>query len=906
MTQLSALVQPARPDGVTGSSAGLRTPAAAVSFFSREAVRFAAVAIQLGLLVLVIRRFDFEGGQFGDVAVLAWFGFLIHHWLPARARLPFFALLSAVSVPLTVGFKIGAAVIIVGLIIIAICHMEWPFWARVLMLVCIGVGLMWLRPTPYGPPVVILASMFMLRVIVYLYDLKHRAAPISLVRASAYFFALPNVCFPLFPLIDYKTFCTTYFNDAPLAIYQRGLRWILRGLVHLLLYRVVYQFLAIDPQDPKQLVDLGSVAQFMVMTFLLYLRISGEFHLVIGMLHLFGFNLPETHHMYLLSTSFMDLWRRINIYWKDFILKIFFYPAYFRVKRLGPTWAMVLATIYAFFFTWVLHAYQLLWLRGGVAGGQEGETLGLLQRLWGWLSWVFSVFTWQDTVFWWLLGALVLASGLWEAKRGRQRALGQTQRTLWSELGRALRTIVVFVTLITLWTLWSLQSMEELGLLLAAARNVTVASVLAILAGLTGLGIAAIVFGHSGAERTEVSRGAKRTAGGSAFWPQTAIVLSGSVAFLLFAAAPHLHAIKDRAIGEVMTSLRQDRLSEMEMNALTRGYYEELDVTRHDVPIRLATQPKPWWPAQKLHRPTNNFFLHEPIPNVTVPVEGQGITFSSVSFNKWGMRGPAHDAEKGIGVFRIAVLGSSWEAGRGVADNENLCCLLEERLNREVRDGSIRRFEVWNFSVEGYGAPQKLMTLQQKVFALEPDLVLFVTYRRENERTGDTLSYVINFGYEPPPSLRRCLYGIYEKAQVQPGVTSRAQVERRIKPYTAEVVEEVFEQFAAECRAHQVPAAFVYRPEIKEFRWLGRAMREEVLAAAAKTGLPILDLSACFAGVEDKDSLMVMPETAYALKSMKREAVDDHPNALGHQLMAEELYKQLHTPEGRALLKARK
>jgi hypothetical protein len=891
---------------MTGSSASLRTPPAAVPFFSRDVVRFAAVALQLGLLVLVIRRFNFDGGQFGDVAVLAWLGFLVHHWLPPRVRMPFFALLSMASITLAVGLKIGAAVIVIGLIIIAICHMEWPFWARILLLSFIGIVLLWLRPTPYGPPVVVLASLFMVRIIAYLYDLKHRTAPISFVRASAYFFMVPNVSFPLFPLVDYKTFCTTYYNDTPFAIYQRGLRWILRGLVHLLLYRVVYQFLEIDPQDPKQLVDLGSVAQFMVMTFLLYLRISGEFHLVIGMLHLFGFNLPETHHMYLLSASFMDLWRRINIYWKDFIQKVFFYPAYFRVKHLGPTWAMVLATIYAFFFTWILHAYQLLWLRGGTVGaGQEGESLTLFQRLGSWFSWVLSVFTWQDTVFWWVLGALVLASGLWEAKRGRKRALSQMQRTFRSDLGRALRTIVTIVTLITLWTFWSLQSMDELSLLLAAARNVTLGSVLAILAGLIGLGIAAIVFGRSGAERTEVSMGAKRTAGGFAFWPQTGIVLAGSIAFLLFAAAPNVAAIRDTAVGEVMTSLRQDRLNEMELNALTRGYYEELDVTRHDVPIRLATQPKPWWPAQRLHKPTFDFMLHEPIANVTVPVEGQGITFRSVSFNKWGMRGPAHDADKGIGVFRIAVLGSSWEAGRGVADNENMCCLLEERLNSEDRNGSTRRFEVWNYSVEGYGAPQKLMALERKVFAIDPDLVLFVTYRRENERTGDTLSYVISLGYQPPESLRQCLDNIYEKADIQPGVTPRPLVERRVKPYLPEVVEDVFKQFADECRARHVPAAFVYRPELKEFRYLGTAMRQEVLTSAAKTGLPILDLTACFVSEPDKDSLMVMPETAYALKSMKREAVDDHPNARGHQMLADELYKQLHSAEGRALLKPR-
>jgi len=60
---------------------------------------------------------------------------------------------------------------------------------------------------------VILGSMFMFRLMIYLYDLKHRTAPFSLAHAVSYFFLLPNVCFPLFPVVDYKTFCSTYYNE---------------------------------------------------------------------------------------------------------------------------------------------------------------------------------------------------------------------------------------------------------------------------------------------------------------------------------------------------------------------------------------------------------------------------------------------------------------------------------------------------------------------------------------------------------------------------------------------------------------------------------------------------------------------------------------------------------------------
>ena len=64
----------------------------------------------------------------------------------------------------------------------------------------------------------------------------------------------------------------------------------------------------------------------MVCNYLLYLQVSGQFHMACGMLHLFGYQLPETHHRYLLATGFTDYWRRINIYWKDFMVRVVFNP----------------------------------------------------------------------------------------------------------------------------------------------------------------------------------------------------------------------------------------------------------------------------------------------------------------------------------------------------------------------------------------------------------------------------------------------------------------------------------------------------------------------------------------------------------------------------------------------------
>ena len=55
--------------------------------------------------------------------------------------------------------------------------------------------------------------MFMFRMIIYLYELKHIKKPESLVDTLSYFFLLPNYCFMHFPVVDYRTMQRGYFAD---------------------------------------------------------------------------------------------------------------------------------------------------------------------------------------------------------------------------------------------------------------------------------------------------------------------------------------------------------------------------------------------------------------------------------------------------------------------------------------------------------------------------------------------------------------------------------------------------------------------------------------------------------------------------------------------------------------------
>src|SRR5438132_2494957 len=193
-------------------------------YLSRPA-QFLAVLVQFALIALVIDYWQLESQLLTRLLWLAFAGFIIHHVLPMRYRLWFLAMLSLLAVITGVGHfgpnlgvawltgKIrtidflyhllpGLILIGIGLGLIGLCHLPIRFAARVGLVAVAGAALAFLRAhSQWFPDVtemwIILGSMFMFRLMIYLYDLKHRTAPFSPARAISYFFLLPNVCFPL-------------------------------------------------------------------------------------------------------------------------------------------------------------------------------------------------------------------------------------------------------------------------------------------------------------------------------------------------------------------------------------------------------------------------------------------------------------------------------------------------------------------------------------------------------------------------------------------------------------------------------------------------------------------------------------------------------------------------------------
>lgn len=814
--------------------------------------RLGAISFQFGLCILIIHAFSIESRVFLKLAVFTWFGFIAHHLLPMPLRLPFFGLLSLAAVFLVFGVVNGGWIIGIGGVLIGIAHLPVHFHIRVGMLLFVAVILALQRDNLIEGPIPgviwpILGAMFMFRMIVYMYDMRTRAAPFSFWHALAYFFMIPNVIFPLFPVIDYKTFTRHYYDHDPFEIYQVGVKWLLRGLIQLILYRIVYQNFLLDPITID---SAGDTIQFIVSTYLLYLKISGTFHIIVGLMHLFGFNLPETHHNYLLSNSFTDFWRRINIYWKDFILKIFFNPVYFRLSRkMNTVGAMTITTFFAFFVTWMLHSYQWFWIRGS-----------------------FPI-TWQDAVFWTFLATIVLANMIWETKNGRRRNLKQRPRNIWDDLSLGVRTIVTFIVISTSWTLWTAESWTELTGLMSNLTNITFSEIKILLFLCLGFAAAAIIMARSQMEQIKIGRAnSNQVTSAATFWRSTAAMVLVSCGLLVVNRYPLTLSFSPQLMAIVEKADEPNRLNAKDARALERGYYEDLtDLTRFNTELASLYRERPVdWSDIDAIKQVEGFPPFELMANQETIYKGALVTT-----NQWALRDREYSLEKPSGTFRIAILGASHTFGSGVTNDETYENVVEDKLNLLNVQGDIQNYEILNFGVGGYGPLDRLVVLNTKVAKFDVDMVIMVGID-DHVWLMNELIYSVD---QKVPLPYAFMDEVVETAQLEPGL-SRTIADIRLSPHTGRLLETAYRGYQEFADANDIPLLFltIPRPEVLDAAVLERVqgMKDHV----QEVGMLTADISDAYDSVADLESLWIA-------------RWDRHPNKSAHELLAEKLYQVL-------------
>ncbi len=831
---------------------------------SVEALGFLLVVVQCAVIYGLIERFQVENHLFRITTAIALGGFLVHHFLPMRARLPFFAALSAGVIVYGLGLNQGrweamvslqrtGTLGVIGLGLIGICHLPLSFRWRVVLLLGAGGGLAVYRAGIARFAVVediwpVLGAMFMFRLMTYLYDLDTQKEKPGVARTLAYFFLFPNLWLYISPIIDFRQFTKNYYNGPALAIYQKGLHWMMRGVIHLLIWRLFYYQVYLDP---AKIATGTELAQYLFANIALYLRVIGQFHFVIGLLHLFGFNLPETNRRLFLASSFTDYWRRANIYWKDFMVKVFYYPSIVRLKSWGPLGSVAGATAIAFVATWFLHPYQWFWLRG---------TFPLPAK---------------DVVFWGALGVLVCVNSLMEMRRGRERTLG-TRVLTWSGAGRrALSTGGTFSMTTLLWSIWTCDTLEQWMDIWRVADGYT------LLWGGAGVGLmmtcAVIEYFSWDDPFGLVAKRAKELAAKippialKLAWREATVFCLAPAACLYFISSYRVMAHYPVEFKEMVRSFSRTTPNKSGEEFLVRGYYENLmDAQRIGGILNGDPSGKPasWQLLEQtpLSRITSDLRTRDLAPSMEMEVNGKRFRT-----NRWSMRDRDYTLEKPAGVYRIAMLGSSISMGWNVHQEEVFETLLEDRLNRELAP---ERFEILNFSVNGHSAVSAWEHLRDRVLPFKPDAVLLVGHPEDPGRAHMVFARSLAMGVIPAdPHLDqiRSATGITKD-------TPRAKAERALAPYPMDLVRWAYTEVAGISRRNGITPLYVYLPGV-----LTRGAEErgdKVIPLAREAGFQVISLSGVYTGVEDRSSLMAAPW-------------DAHPNATAHRMIAGRLFTEM-------------
>lgn len=814
---------------------------------------FGAVSVVCALLAEMLRRLNIETPVARQVFFLAFIGFIAHFWAPARWRMGIFAALSVASVLLVFGMREGhwepalaltrgGWLIALGLLMIGVVRAPGPNWVRAALALGIGLAFALCRvgavQTPIPAPIwPILASMFMFRAILSLYDAAQPGPRPPLVRSLAYFFMLPNACFPFFPVVDPKVFARSRFDADEARIYFKGVWWMTRGVLHLMLYRVVCNIWRVSPADVE---DGAGLAHYMLSSMGLYLRVSGLLHLIVGLLHLYGFNLPETNRRYFFASSFNDYWRRVNIYWKEFMLKVVYRPAYFRLKGLGLTAGMAVATLLAFVATWFLHAYQSFWLQGAQ----------------------FPVL-WKDIVFWGALGILVTANSVWEAKFGRARTLaparGGKATVPARGLTHACKVAATFLTLTVLWSIWYADSLDEWVDLATKADGRTAAWLLGAGA-LVGVLSCIPVLDPPATAPGPFFRGPVM---GNRFLRDIALLIVLPLVALQIAQMPRVFGRLGEPgatmVREIKHGVNPDAHAEARK---ARGYYEDLiDVGGGNSPLAEALVGKPpdWKRLESSDaiRSTGDLRGYELLPNASAEVSG--VSYRS---NSRGLRDREYDLAKPSGVFRIALLGSSHVLGLGVDVEKTFAWMLEERLP----ESHGARPEVWNFAFNGYGPLSQWDVLDERVAGTAPDAVVLIGHGTDIEWT---IGMAARLYLMQTPALDPELVRILEAAGLKPGLGKR-KAERLLRPVADDLVAHAYQGIAARIRSMGAAPVFIHLPlpGMPERTQFG----DRLNALAQTAGFTVLHSNAVFEGQETD--------------ALRLSSWDGHYSPLAHELIS--------------------
>jgi len=521
--------------------------------------------------------------------------------------------------------------------------------------------------------------------------------------------------------------------------------------------------------------------------------------------------------------------------------KMFFFPAFFMLRRRGASVviAVSLSVFWVFLCTWLLHSWQTFWLLGR-----------------------FPV-TANDAWLWLGVGCCVAVNAVYDLRR-RKFPGPITWR---SDFSLAVRTVGMFLLVGLFWACWTKPGFLNTVRTLSASPTFLQGQSVVLLTLAATVAVGTLLAGMY--RRWNASDTIKRDA------KAEPVILFRESALLHCAALGAFLAMSSLIPGSLPEFRIATVVSELKTNAAAsddqlRGYYEDLN----SAALQAGPLVSSFFPVDesrraqaegfnKISRAADMYQGLELIPGITAELDG-----SLLSVNQLGMRDRSSvTLEKLPGVKRFAFVGSSIVMGYGVTDDQVFARRLESLLNSE-RGPDSDPVEILNFGVGKQWAAHRLIRIQRQVVRFSPDVLFYFAHQDEfRELASHTGQLVANDLKLPSDHL--------EAVVRQAGVTSDMPpggIQSRLLRKDPELLAAIYQTIVDECRRHGIVPVWVYLPIPDPG---SAAVGEKLFPIARDAGFIVADQSNWHHG-----------ET-----NLFASAEDHHPNARGHELIAESLFR---------------
>lgn len=792
---------------------------------------FVLFSVQLVLVFFLVKGFALEENSGMPQLMIYWtIAALLNFWSPPALRHPLLIATTAATVFHALGLVSGLIFFAIAGAFIGAAHLPVKRILRTFLLLALLAGLILVRlqffyfPRVYAA-VPLAACFLMFRFLLYWHELKHETKAVHWSVRLSYLLNPLNAAFPLFPVLDYKTWQRTHYSEGAEKTYTIAFRRIFLGIALLILFRVFYYY---NP-NPANIHNAGQFFLYIILAYIFILRILGMYWFVTGMLGLFGFSLPPVFDQVFFITRFSMIWRKINVYWKDFITKIVYFPIYFKVRKTWPV-PVLFCGLASFVSTWFFHNWQFFWVRG---------------------SFPFRL---TDFLYWLTLGLVISISLL----RQEKRAAVAEEKGIKNTIIQTIRASGIFLFMCLLWSMWKSETMGEWFHLLSHLTKPS-RSLLKIGSVLILFFVFAGMIYHRREFFSKTVRNMNR-------------LHHSLIAGILLSPLLILPFGKTQLNENKMVQLFiQQPHNQFDQENAEQGYYEQMGAGGSGNPWQVPVKARgrgQWFSVSE--EGTDDIRMRILKPSFTVSDSGK--TFTT---NRFGLRGPEITEKKPKGVIRIAVLGASYEMGSGVSDEEVFTAILSTELNKKLNEsGKNIRVEILNFSVGAYHLPQYAWLCDHSLFRFEPDIVLSFAHSSEERRLNAVTARLIQNGRD------LSVYPELKKIQQDCGAKqtmSRTEIRNRLYPYNDSLLHWGYDYVAKSILAHGAVPVWVYQPALAD-----QPQAEELKqlsAIAKKSGFETLSLLDVFKGKN--------------LKSLQLSDADSHPNAAGHKLIAEKIATEI-------------